>query len=48
MFVFKMGFVDFEDLIWNVFICFDEDCDGVLNFDDFKEFLMMMGLRLIE
>lgn len=48
MFASKMGSADPEDLIRNAFTCFDEDCDGVLNFDDFKELLMTMGLRLTE
>lgn len=48
MFVFKMGVVDFEELIRNVFMCFDEDCDGFINLDEFKELLMMMGFRFME
>ena len=48
MFASKMGTADPEDLIRNAFTCFDEDCDGVINLDEFKQLLMTMGLRLTE
>ena len=48
MFASKMGTADPEDLIRSAFTCFDEDCDGVINLDEFKELLMTMGLRLTE
>lgn len=48
MFVLKMSVVDFEDLIRNVFMCFDDDSDGVINLDELKEVLMIMGMRFIE
>ena len=48
MFASKMGAADPEDLIRNAFTCFDEDCDGFINLDEFKELLMTMGLRLTE
>lgn len=48
MFASKMGAADPEDLIRNAFTCFDEDCDGYINLEEFKELLMTMGLRLTE
>lgn len=48
MFASKMGTADPEDLIRNAFTCFDEDCDGVISLDEFKELLMTMGSRLTE
>lgn len=48
MFASKMGTADPEDLIRSAFTCLDEDCDGVINLDEFKELLMTMGLRLTE
>lgn len=48
MFASKMGAADPEELIRNAFQCFDEDCDGFINLDEFKELLMTMGLRLTE
>lgn len=48
MFATKMGAADPEDLIRNAFTCFDEDCDGYINLEEFKELLMTMGLRLTE
>ena len=48
MFSSKMGTVDTEELIRNAFTCFDEDCDGMINLEEFKEMLMTMGLRLTE
>lgn len=48
MFASKMGAADPEDLIRNAFTCFDDDCDGVINLEEFKEMLMTMGLRLTE
>ena len=48
MFASKMGTADPEDLIRNAFTCFDEDCDGFINLDEFKELLMTMGARLTE
>lgn len=48
MFASKMGAADPEELIRNAFTCFDEDCDGFINLDEFKELLMTMGLRLTE
>lgn len=48
MFASKMGTADPEDLISNAFTCFDEDCDGFINLEEFKELLMTMGLRLTE
>lgn len=48
MFASKMGAADPEDLIRNAFTCFDDDCDGVINLDEFKEMLMTTGSRLTE
>ena len=48
MFASKMETADPEELIRNAFTCFDEDCDGFINLDEFKELLMTMGLRLTE
>lgn len=48
MFASKMEAADPEELIRNAFTCFDEDCDGFINLDEFKELLMTMGLRLTE
>lgn len=48
MFACKMGAADPEDLIRNAFTCFDEDCDGLINLEEFKELLMTMGTRLTE
>lgn len=48
MFASRMGTADPEDLILNAFRCFDEDCDGVIDLDEFKESLMTTGLRLAE
>ncbi|CAH3044675.1 unnamed protein product [Porites lobata] len=48
MFASRMGTADPEDLILNAFRCFDEDCDGVIDLDEFKESLMTTGLRLTE
>jgi len=48
MFASKMETADPEELIRNAFACFDEDCDGYINLDEFKELLMTMGLKLTE
>ena len=48
MFASKMEAADPEELIRNAFTCFDEDCDGFINLNEFKELLMTMGLRLTE
>ena len=48
MFASKMEAADPEELIRNAFRCFDEDCDGFINLDEFKELMMTMGLRLTE
>lgn len=48
MFASRMGTADPADLILNAFRCFDEDCDGVIDLDEFKESLMTTGLRLTE
>lgn len=41
----KLNGIDFEDMIWNVFVLFDMDGKGVLNEDKFWFLLMGMGER---
>lgn len=44
----KLNGIDFEDVIRNVFVCFDDEGIGKVYEDVLKEVLIIMGDRFIE